>query len=65
MDNQALEQLIDKWMNDVSFREEVRQNPFAAVERTGIVLTEEDKAVLQTIDWNLPDEELQARVSKA
>ena len=65
MNQETLETLLDKWMNDVAFREEVRQNPQAAIERTGVSLSEDDLATLQQVDWSLSDEELQGRLSKA
>lgn len=65
MTTENMEILIDKWMNEISFRDEVRQDPQAAIERAGLHLNEEDKEALQQIDWKASDEELQARISKA
>lgn len=56
--------LIDRWMNDPSFRKAVRDNPEAAVKGVGINLSQEERAALLRIDWNQSDEELKARISK-
>jgi len=59
-----VEQVIDLWMSDPSFRDEVRANPEAAVRRAGADLNEDEWAALRAVDWNLPDEQLQARANK-
>lgn len=59
-----LEQVMDRWMNDTSFREAMRRDPQGAVQDAGMALSPEDKAALQDIDWKQPDEQLQQRVSK-
>ena len=64
MNQETVEMLIDKWMNDVSFREEMRSNPHAVLEKSGITISDEDKEIIEKIDWSLSDEELLARVSK-
>jgi len=63
MSRQAVEQLIDRWMNDPSFRNEVRSDPEAAVRRTGADLTDDELAAVRSVDWNLPDEELRVRTN--
>ena len=35
-----------------------------SAESSGIKLAEEDRQALRSIDWSLPDEQLQERVSK-
>lgn len=64
MASDNLESVMDAWMNDESFRQELRNDPDAAVEARGIQLGAEDKAALRNIDWNQSDEALQQRVSK-
>lgn len=65
MSNQeAMQQLADRFMNDADFREEMKQNPEGAAERSGLQLDEEDKQALRSVDWNQPDEQLNERVSK-
>ncbi|HLJ54510.1 MAG TPA: Os1348 family NHLP clan protein [Chthonomonadaceae bacterium] len=64
MNRDAIETLMDRWMNEPAFRAEMRANPEAAVKASGIELTEDEQAALKGIDFSLSDEELQARVSK-
>jgi hypothetical protein len=62
---ESMQQLADKFMNDESFREEMRRDPEGAAERSGYQLDEEDRQALRSIDWSGSDEELKERVSKA
>ncbi len=65
MSNQeAMQQLTDKFMNDPEFRERMRRDPEGAAEGSGLKLDEDDRQALQSIEWNQPDEELRPRVSK-
>jgi hypothetical protein len=65
MSNQeAMQQLADRFVNDASFREEMRQDPEGAAERSGLPLDEEDRQALRSIDWSGSDEALNDRVSK-
>lgn len=65
MSNQeAMQQLADKFLNDPEFREQMRQDPEGTAERSGLQLDEEDRRTLRGIDWNQTDEELRPRVSK-
>lgn len=65
MSNQeAMQQLADKFMNDPEFREQMRQDPEGTAERSGLRLDEGDRQALHGIDWSQPDEELKPRVSK-
>ena len=65
MSNQeAMQQLADKFMNDADFREQMRQDPEGAAERSGLQLDDEDKQALKSMDWSGSDEELKERVSK-
>ena len=61
----SMQQLADRFMNDASFREEMKQDPEGAAERSGLQLDEEDRQALRSIDWSGSDEELNERVSKA
>ncbi len=66
MSNQeAMQQLTDRFMNDADFRERMRQDPEGAAEAEGFRLDEEDRQALRSVDWSGSDEELQDRVSKA
>ena len=64
MSRAAVEELIDRWMNDPGFRSELRSDPEGAVRRAGADLSQDEWAALRAVDWNLPDEELQARANK-
>ncbi len=61
---EAMQQLADRFINDVQFRDEMRQDPEGAAESSGFQLDEEDKQALRSIDWSGSDEELKERVSK-
>ena len=66
MSNQeAMQQLTDRFMNDAGFREEMKQDPEGAAQRSGFALDEEDRQALKSVDWSGSDEELNERVSKA
>ena len=65
MSNQeAMQQLTDRFMNDADFREEMRKDPEGTAERSGFALDEEDRQALRSVDWSGTDEELNERVSK-
>jgi len=59
-----MQQLADRFVNDANFRDQMRQDPEGAAERSGLPLDEEDKQALKSIDWGGSDEELHERVSK-
>ena len=61
---ESMQQLADKFMNDTTFREEMRRDPEGAAERLGLPLDEEDKQALRSMDWSGTDEALNDRVSK-
>ncbi len=61
---EAMQQLADRFMNDAGFREQMKQDPEGAAERSGYQLDEEDKQALKSVDWSGSDEELKERVSK-
>ena len=65
MSRQAVETLMDRWMNEPQFREALRQDLEAAVKAAGVTLSDDEWAALRSIDWTLSDDELQARVSRA
>ncbi len=64
MSREAVETLLDRWMNEPGFRTEMRRDPEGTVQRSGAELDGDEWAALRTVDWNLPDEELQTRASK-
>jgi hypothetical protein len=65
MSRQAFEALTDRWINEPEFRARMRRDPEGAVRATGAELDEEGWALVRAIDWNLPDDELERRISKA
>ncbi len=64
MSRQAVETLMDRWINEPAFRTQMRQDPEGTVQRSGVQLDADEQAALRSVDWSLPDAELQARVSK-
>lgn len=60
-----LERVMDLWLNDGTFREELRSDPDTAVVSRGIELSGEERETLKTVDWNENDEKLQQRISQA
>lgn len=64
MSRASVEQLIDHWINDPSFRAALRADPEGTVRRSGLALTAEEWAAMRNMDWSLTDQELKLRVSK-
>ncbi len=65
MKQENIEILMDKWMNEPAFREELKANPEDAVKNAGVTLSDDEMQTLNNVDWSLSDEELQSRISKA
>ncbi len=64
MSYEAVGKLVDLWMNDPGFRAQAKKDPRTAARKAGVELSDEELAALSSVDWSLPDEQLQARVSK-
>jgi hypothetical protein len=64
MSREAIEQLVDRWMNEPRFRDELLADPEEAVSRSGLQLNPDEWATLRNVVVNLSDEALQARISK-
>jgi len=64
MRNDVVQTLVDRWENDMDFRELMRKDPNRAVQTTGMELTEDEWAAIRKIDWKQTDAELQERISK-
>ena len=62
-DAAAFGTVMDRWLSDPAFRAELRADPDGAIARLGVSLDPEQRAALRR-QVELPDEELQARVSK-
>jgi len=65
MSREAIEELVERWMDDATSRAAVRQDPEGAVRSTGLELSEDEWAAVRGIDWSLSDEELASRASKS
>ena len=65
MSKLSMEELVDRWMNDESFRSDLRRDPEGTVRAGNIELNEDEWTALRAVDWSLSDEALQARVTKA
>ena len=64
MSLEAVGRLIDKWLEDPAFRQQLRKDPEGTARQTGARLSDEEGSALRNIDWHLPDEELTRRASK-
>ncbi len=64
MSYEQVGKLIDRWINDPGFKNELRRDPEGAVKKAGVQLTAGELAALKQIDWKLSDSELQAKISK-
>ena len=64
MSQEDVKTLIDRWMNDPAFREDVRADPEGAIRRTGLELNADEWAAVRNLDWQISDEELTARANK-
>ena len=63
MSNQeAMQQITDRFMNEVHFREPMRQDQEGAAQTHGFQLDDEDRHALNSIDWSGSDEKLRERV---
>ena len=60
----ALDQVVDKYLNDAAFREAVTADPTAALATAGVTLTADETESLSTTLASLGAAELATRVSK-
>jgi len=63
MSRQSIESLIERWMEDNSFRAAIRKDPESAIRGTGLELTPDEWSAVRNFDWTLSDEELSARAN--
>jgi len=63
MSRESIEALVERWMEDTSFRAAVRANPEAAIRSTGMDLSQEEWAAVRNFDWSASDEELTTRAN--
>ncbi|HMS40831.1 MAG TPA: Os1348 family NHLP clan protein [Pyrinomonadaceae bacterium] len=64
MSRQAVETLMDKWMNDTNFRDELRTDAEGTIKATGFDLDADEWAAVRNMDFSQSDEELMSRASK-
>jgi len=63
MSREALEQIVQRWTDDLDFREALQRDPDGTIERAGYQLNEQEWAVLRDTDWNQSDEDLRTRMA--
>lgn len=57
--------LVDKWLNDEKFRQQLRRDPKETVRGCNANLSKEEQEMLNSIDWSLSDEILKTRINLA
>ena len=60
-----IERLLDVLLNDARVRKEFRENPDAVAGRVGVVLEDDTREALLSLDWSASNEELHERISKS
>jgi hypothetical protein len=64
MTNTALAAVMDRFMNDPTFRDGMVHSPEETLRTSRMALSEEDVAAVLNTDWAHAGEELDARISK-
>ena len=64
MAKDGVDRLVDKWLNDASFRAQMQRDLEGTVKRSGITLSEEEWATVRNVVMTTADEALRARISK-
>jgi len=64
LERKAVEELMDRWMNDPAFKGRLQANPRAALAECGIHLSDEQMAKLGSVDLDMSAEQLEERVTK-
>ncbi len=64
MSRDAIAALVDRYLNDPSFREDFARDPEAATLAAGFALDEDELEALRGAVWSHGDEPLKARVSR-
>jgi DNA-directed RNA polymerase specialized sigma24 family protein len=66
MDRDTATKFLDELTNNPQLRAEFREDPEAALIRSGLELNEHDRKTLASMDWGqVPDQELAQRMSKS
>ena len=64
MEKQAVEKMMDRWINDPTFKEKLTTDAASALADCGIEASDEMIEAVSSIDANSSAEELQERVVK-
>ncbi len=64
MQRKAVEEVMDRWTNDPSFKARLQKDPKAALAECGIKVNEEQLAKLGAVDLSMSAQELQQRLVK-
>jgi hypothetical protein len=65
MSREAVEYVLDRWINDAAFREALRADPEAAIRQAGIELDPAEWAAVRNATRLPDDHRLDARENKA
>ena len=60
MDEKTGSMLMERWVEDPTFRERMRGDAVGAAGSIGVELSTEDIEFLNSVDWTLSDAELEA-----
>lgn len=63
MSQEAVGKLIDRWLNEPKFRDEIRNDPEGTVKKAGVELSPDEWKALRNVNWDMSDEELKSRVN--
>lgn len=63
MSRESIEALVERWMEDTSFRSALRKDPEGAIRASGMELSPDEWAAVRNFDWNASDEELNTRAN--
>jgi hypothetical protein len=65
METNGLAAVMDRFTNDETFREEMKNDPEGAIQRGGFDLDASEWDTVKNMDWSLPGEDLDDRVNKS
>ncbi len=60
----ALQELLNRWLDDATFRDAFQADPQHAIQSSGLDLTPDEVAALEGAQWNLSDGSLAERANK-
>jgi hypothetical protein len=64
MSSSVLSAVMDRFINDENFRDQMRNDPGTAIRNSEMLLSDEELTMVLRTDWAKAGEELGARVSK-